>query len=135
MLKSKNIKVKVPISPMIDIIFLMIFFFVVSSVMDQGVNQTIDLVKVNNIKPQELPAKKVYLSISEQGDIILDNGITATESALKMYLNNVIEIWGNSTRFVIRADKEAFHADVDAALQQLKKSGAKNIVLSGENNQ
>lgn len=103
--------------------------------MDQGINETIDLVKVNNIKPQELPAKKVYLSVAKNGDIILDNGSIASEQALKKYLGNVLGTWGNSTRFVIRADKQAFHEDVDIALKHLKKSGAKNIILSGENTQ
>lgn len=135
MIKSKNIKVKVPISPMIDIIFLMIFFFVISSLMDQGANENIDLVKVNNIKPQQLPAKKVFIAISNQGDIILDNGSLASQESLKKYLGNVIATWGNSTRFVVRADKEAIHKDVDLALRQLKESGAKNIVLTGENKQ
>ena len=135
MIKSKNIKVKVPISPMIDIIFLMIFFFVISSLMDQGANENIDLVKVNNIKPQQLPATKVFIAISNQGDIILDNGSLASQESLKKYLGNVIATWGNSTRFVVRADKEAIHKDVDLALRQLKESGAKNIVLTGENKQ
>ena len=132
MIKSKNIKVKVPISPMIDIIFLMIFFFVVSSTMDQGLDETIDLVKVSHIKPQELAAKKVYMSVAENGDIILDNGTTATQNSLKDYLSNALGLWGTSTKFIIRADKETFHKDVDMALKQIKESGARNIVLSGE---
>ncbi|MCM8543330.1 MAG: biopolymer transporter ExbD [Lentisphaeraceae bacterium] len=134
MIKSKQLKVKVPISPMIDIIFLMIFFFVVSFTMDQGLNETIDLVKVNNIKPQDLPPNKVFISVNETGDILLDNGSLASEQRLKNYLTNVLATWGKSTKFVIRADKDVLHRDLDTALQRLKESGAKNIVISGEKN-
>ncbi|MCM8529245.1 MAG: biopolymer transporter ExbD [Lentisphaeraceae bacterium] len=134
MIKSKNLKIKVPISSMIDIVFLMIFFFVVSSTMDPGLNETIDLVKVDNLKPKELPPNKVYISVNKDGDILLENGFIADGKALDRYLVNILNTWGDSTKFIVRADKDALHKDLDAALRHLKGSGARNIVVSGEKN-
>ena len=133
MLTSKQIKMKVPISPMIDIIFLMIFFFVLSAVMDDGINNSIDLVKVKNGKPGISIPKKIFISVSESGDIYLDSDVPVTHAFLGKSLKSIINTWGSNTTFIVRADKDTMHEEVDNALQELKECGAHHIILSGEN--
>lgn len=130
--KPKRYKNEVPISPMIDIIFLMIFFFVLSAVLDDGMNDNIDMVKVKNAKPSKPVPKKIFISVDEEGQVYFDNGLPVTQSVIKPRLRDILNTWGNATTFVIRADKDATHEYVDNAMQQLKESGARSIVISGE---
>ena len=129
--KSKNEKVKVPISPMIDIIFLMIFFFVLNSMLDNGPNEKIDLVKVENCKPKDTPPKRIYFSVNSDG-IVQMEGMPMTQGLMENSVRRILNTWGFATVFVIQGDKNAYHSDIDAVLNELKESGAKNIVLTGE---
>lgn len=132
MSKIDTEKVKVPISPMIDIIFLMIFFFVINSMLETSINENIDLVKVEHCKPSQPEAQKIYLSISKDGLVQIGGVQVVNNDQLAPSINRIINTWGNSTKFIIRADKDTLHADIDGTLSKLKKSGAHNIVMSGE---
>ena len=132
MSKNNNEKIKVPISPMIDIIFLMIFFFVINSVFDTDMDDKIDLVKVEHCKPSQIEAKKVYLNISKDGTVQVGGSLISSDKQLESSVNNIVHTWGSSTRFIIRADKETVHSKIDNTLIKLKESGAHNIIVSGE---
>ena len=132
MSKNMSEKVKVPISPMIDIIFLMIFFFVINSVFDTDMDDKIDLVKVEHCKPSQIEAKKVYLNISKDGIVQVGGSLISIDKQLENSVNNIVQTWGSSTKFIIRADKETVHSKIDNTLIKLKESGAHNIIVSGE---
>ena len=132
MSKNMSEKVKVPISPMIDIIFLMIFFFVINSVFDTDMDDKIDLVKVEHCKPSQIEAKKVYLNISKDGIVQVGGSLISIDKQLENSVNNIVQTWGSSTKFIIRADKETVHSKIDNTLIKLKESGAHNFIVSGE---
>ena len=125
-------KVKVPISPMIDIIFLMIFFFVLSSMVEAGPSENIDLVKVENCKPRMGSARKVYISVNKDGIAQMDDSLPLTKDLLQNSVRRIMNLWGSATVFVVRGDKDALHSDIDSTLSELKEAGAHHIVLTGE---
>ena len=132
MKKQSSQKIEVPISPMIDIIFLMIFFFVISSMYEVSSNENIDLVKVSNIKPGKISPRKVYISIDNTGMTTVNGIVVNDETQLKRSVINSMKAWGQATQFIVRADKNSKHEYVDKFLTKLKESGAHNILLSGE---
>ena len=68
-MKLKEEKAEVPISPLIDVVFLLIMFFVVTASAQQDTyNDSVKVPESKFLKPVESP-HKVVLSIDAEGNI------------------------------------------------------------------
>ncbi len=89
-----------------DVIFLLLTFFMLTA----SANQSALIVKLPNAKGQEMPAERVYVSVSIEGKYFINKKEIPKEQVeptLKTLFNN-----NPSPSFVIAADEDALHKDV-----------------------
>ena len=130
--KNKCEKTKVPISSLIDVVFLLIMFFVVTAVIDSEPDIPVELTKASNMKPGSIPPARVELSIQRDGSIFVDNMYVYQPERLTGILVNLKEERGTATVTIIRADKETSHEVVDKVIESIKKSGLSKIRINAE---
>ncbi|MDR2122259.1 MAG: biopolymer transporter ExbD [Flavobacteriaceae bacterium] len=89
-----------------DVIFLLLTFFMLTA----SASQSALSVKLPNAKGQEMPAERIYVTVSPDGKFFLNkNEINKEqiESTLK-----TLFVTNPSPAFVIAADEDALHKDV-----------------------
>ena len=127
--KSYNRDPQINILPMIDIIFVILSFFIVSSLY---------LVKLESI-PLNLPnaetsknelSDPMVVSLDEEGNIYIDRNISTRES----FENDISKIIENENKKVIliRADKNIKYGEVIYVLDTIRKFKNLKIAISTE---
>jgi len=126
--KSKTSRIIVPVvemTPMIDIIFLLIIFFMVAAKFAQ--QATIDLNLPNEIgeeSPTDTPSALI-INLTADGDIIVDTpdniiSIEALDSRIQTYIQSESATWDLIS---LRADEEAESSSLNEILRVLNKHG------------
>ena len=136
-MKSKyEEKIETPITSMIDIVFLLIIFFVVTSAIEQdAVDSNIRMAKSTWIKPvtqqdprtiivgvRKMPNDKVVYGVGVGGYIPL--------SQLEAVLINARLQYGNDVPVVIRASEDVQYAYVDRVTAKIGKAGLWRVKLA-----
>lgn len=106
-LKSRNkISAEFSMASITDVIFLLLTFFMLTA----SASQSALNVKLPNAKGQEMPAERLYITVSIDGKYFLNKKEIAKEQiepTLKsMFISNP------APSFVIAADADALHKDV-----------------------
>ena len=134
--KSSQSRVNVPVvemTPMIDIVFLLIIFFMVAAQFAQQAK--VDLSLPEEIGEQKIPeqASVLIINININGDLILDETkgiITRDELSLQLEsLNHDGLLWEDVT---IRADRNASTKVLNDVLSLLSKHGLKATKIATE---
>ncbi len=114
---------EVPISAMIDIVFLLIIFFVVTASIDKDIQD--DKVTLANAPHGKPLTKKnplqITINIREKGEINI-GGMRVNERKLLEFLNNVADRWGKDVPVVIRGDRETQHYYIQKVTEAVKKT-------------
>jgi biopolymer transport protein ExbD len=138
MRNRKNEDTDVPVSSLIDVVFLLIFFFVITSNIEkEAFDVPINLVKAQNMKPATTaPPKRVTLNIQKgkgkaDGLVYVENMPVAVEM-LKSVLINVKKISGSGCVVMIRADKEVLYQHDADVIEAIKASGLSKIRIQAE---
>ena len=130
---------EVPISSLIDVVFLLIMFFVVTSNIEkEAFDVQVDLVKAQNMKPAvTAPPKRITLNVqADPADP--ENGIIHVESIpvsplqLKTALIGFRKMAGSQGVVMIRADKELLFRHESEVIEAIKASGLMNIRIQAE---
>lgn len=130
-LRWKRTRARVEIVPLIDVMFLLVAFFMVvtmSMVMQRGIG--VDLAPAETGNPLEEDADELVLSVDENGTYFLDKK-ELTDSELLSQLRGFAEIDTDRT-VKVDVDEEARHKSLIKALDILRKSGLHNVVFSVE---
>ena len=137
MRKRGEEKAEVPISSLIDVVFLLIMFFVVTSNIEkEAFDVPIELVKAENMKPAvTAPPKRVTINVKKEPNggstIYLENMPVAAEH-LKGNLINVKKVSGSETVVLIRADKAVLYEHDAEVIEAIKASGLSKIRIQAE---
>jgi biopolymer transport protein ExbD len=140
-MKNKpNETAEVPISSLIDVIFLLIMFFVVTSDIEkEAFDVQIDLVKCENMKPvTEAPPLRVTINIQKTRDGKDDEAniyVTSTQipiEGLKAELIGLKNLAGAGTVVMIRADKDVLFKHESDVIEAIKASGLSKIRIQAE---
>ena len=109
---------------MIDVVFLLIIFFIVSTNMFQQDNAVlVDLPEAETgILPQEQQAKRLTVSISNQGTLYAGTEILTTER-LRQLMIRARKDWGEEAEIRIRPDKKIRYGTVKPVLRMAAESG------------
>jgi len=95
------------LAPLIDIVFLLLIFFVVTSALQQIERQmgiTLPEAREGVAPPRQRPP--YYINITRDGTLLISNR-TLTYDELGMWLNDLAGAWsGHPPPIIIRADKE-----------------------------
>ncbi|PJZ53152.1 ExbD/TolR family protein [Leptospira adleri] len=126
-LKKKKNPPSIPVSSMADIAFLLLVFFMVTSVLDTDPDIPIALPDVPGGEQLNKKIANIYLSA--------DPGRTVFYNSIKMPINEAINnIRAKLTttpdlKVLIHADKELPYAELDQVFETLQDAGALKISL------
>lgn len=117
-------------TPLIDVVFLLLIFFMVSTSFDRDAELNIELPQASG---KTSPTKKFTLEISidKQGRYFVnkkrvkDEKITTLMSAIELTLGN-----HKDPKLIISADRKTPHEAVIRAMDAASKMGLKNLTFS-----
>ena len=116
------------LTPMIDVVFLLIIFFIVSNNMIQQDNAiVVELPEATTgVPPQERQTKRLTISIPSPGTLYvgtepLDRG------SLARILSECRRDWGEEAEIRIRTDKDILYGEIQPILQMAVETGIVHI--------
>jgi len=121
-----NSAISVDLSPLIDVVFLLLIFFMVSTRFkdDQG----LDLTLPGSESRQQAKEEHLTILIDKNGIISLA-GEEISEEALAGKITSLLPDYEDKT-VVLRVDKSVNHGRVVAVMDAAKKSGAKGLTFA-----
>ena len=115
------------ISPLIDVIFILLIFFIVTMVFADGVNLKIDIPESSQNPP--LNSHQVTIAISSSGEAWLD-GKSFTLSELELELKMRFSSQGESV--LLRSDSAVPVSRLVEIMDCAKNAGAKEIYVAAK---
>jgi biopolymer transport protein ExbD len=105
------------LTPMIDIVFLLIIFFLVSSnLIQQDVSVALDLPAAETADPmKESETYKITVNVQTAGHYLLGIQPVSTEQLRRLFTDRRNE-WGEKTEVRIRTDKEIPYGTIEPLL-------------------
>ena len=130
---------EVPISSLIDVVFLLIMFFVVTSNIEkEAFDVQIDLVKAQNMKPAIVaPPKRITLNLQKdpadkEKALYFVESIMVSPEQLKSELIGFRKAVGTEGVVMIRADRDLLFRHESDVIESIKASGLMNIRIQAE---
>jgi len=120
-----------PVAALIDVVFQLIIFFVVTSAIDKDiVDESIRLAQAKHVAAIEKnDPRTVLINVAEDGGInIAMQPLNLVQ--LQQILSATRTQSGDSVPIVIRADGTALYRHVDGAMQAVGKAGLYRVQLS-----
>ena len=122
---KKHTRPTIHLTALIDIVFLLLIFFLLTSTFVEQVGLNIEVPEIESESPGLLP--ELIVQINHEGKIFIDNTNVNTRQ-LSLILKMRIKSLAKDT-VVIQADRRAQYDSVAQAIDAAKLAGAKNIVL------
>ncbi len=116
---------EIDMTPMIDVVFQLIIFFVVTMKMNQDSNQDIILEDGKHgqtLTADSMPPTTLEIEVDRRGRISIHNA-TLTERNLRDILRARINRHGNEFPVLIRGDRRAMHEKVRKVMDICTSSG------------
>lgn len=116
------------IIPMIDIVFFLLVFFMVSSLyMNTEQQIPLSLPKASTVTAKNI--EPVSITIKSDGQLYIDKVPVANDQALAERIQQFVNA-NSSQAFVVRADKNVVYDKVIHVLDELKLNGAKYVSVA-----
>jgi biopolymer transport protein ExbD len=116
-LQPKNFSLN--LTPMIDVVFLLIIFFIVSSnLIQQDTSVPIDLPEAETateISTDESATRKITINIPKSGTILVGTQ-SVSQNQLRELLILQQQIWGENTELRIRTNKNVLFGEIEPIL-------------------
>jgi biopolymer transport protein ExbD len=126
MLEKRKVTVpEMQMAPLIDCVFLLLIFFMISTVMK--INPPFQVLLPDSLVRQEFPRKKLNIFVSAGGQISFDDSPIPTLDDLEETLavnENKIET------LIIKADKNSRHGVVVDIMERAKRRAIENIAIA-----
>ena len=126
--KRKSEEIDISIAPLIDIVFLLLIFFMVTSHFDIAAGVRIKLPKVSQKVDDADTTKKITLVIDKSGQIFF-KGDRVEQKSVKNLINKLVKEEGIS-KMIIQADKDVKHGRVIEIMDISKSAGIKSIIIA-----
>lgn len=121
----KRSRPTIHLTALIDIVFLLLIFFLLTSTFVEQVGLHIEVPEIESESTGLLP--ELVVQVSEEGKLFIDD-THVNASQLKLILKMRIQSTGKDT-VVIQADRRAQYDSVAEAIDAAKLGGARNIML------
>ena len=110
----------VPISAMIDVVFLLIIFFVVTATLDRDIqDEKVRLASAPHGKPvKKKDPRTVTINVRDDGVCTISGNI-ADADLVGRVLKNAAAQYGTNIPIIIRADKSVLHGYVKKVMQAI----------------
>lgn len=121
---------EVNLTSLIDVVFLLLIFFMVSTTFDRHAMLRVDLPEAATAEVEELPGV-IELIVTDDGRIFIDERLLADtgKSTLRAALSEVFEARPDDT-LVIRADAQAQHGLVVRAMDAAAQEGITRLSIA-----
>ena len=127
---KKPEELDVNITPLVDVVFLLLIFFMVSTTFDRQSELNIELPEANG-EISESEKKEIEIFIKQDGQYII-NGQVLVNSKIDTLIRNLREKSGGdeSLRVIISADKQSTHQAVMTVMDAARQVGLIHITFS-----
>jgi len=125
--------VEINLTPLIDVVFLLLIFFMVSTTFTKETHLSIDLPEAT-ADPARVAQEQIEVSITKQGDVAV-NGVALVNSeleTLKSALEKVSE-GDNAMPLIVTADAETPHQSVVMAMDAAGQLGFIQLSITTKN--
>ena len=125
--RKKRIESPPDITPMIDVVFLLLIFFMISTTFIKdtpGIKITLPEATSDEIKTEKT---KIRLVISDTGDIYIDDEKVGMESLDNIFTSAAKE--AKESIVIISADENALHGTVVEVMDSAKHSGITRLAI------
>ncbi|MGO2320993.1 MAG: ExbD/TolR family protein [Vibrio toranzoniae] len=125
---SKNEEAQIDLTSMLDIVFIMLIFFIVTSsfVRESGVE--VNRPQVSNVVSQKDAG--IFVAITSANDIFIDKRVVDVERVQATLEHLLLE--QPDASLVIQADEHAYNGTVVKVMDAAKGAGVKNIALAAD---
>jgi len=116
---------EINLSPMIDCIFILLIFFIVTTVFVE--EPGLEIVKPNATIDQDLERNSIIIAVSADNKVVYGGkelGVAGVGARLRQLLNR------DDLPVIIQADARADHGVFSAVWSEVKSAGAKKISLA-----
>lgn len=120
---------RVELTPMVDVVFLLLIFFMISTTFIETQGLTIKLPKASLAQVDEQP-DELLVYLSRDGDIFVQNQQVSLEQ-----LQAQLQAFGaraKQTLFLLHADRDARHGQVVRLMDLAKQSGFAKLAIATE---
>ncbi len=119
---------KVDLTPMIDVVFLLLIFFMISTTFIErpGLNINLPASSSEQLKQNK---KEVQVYLAENGDIYLQQEKVGLEELLQ-HLMSFDQVTTKKMTFLLMADKAALHGQVVQLMDAAKQAGFGSLAIA-----
>ncbi len=131
MRRQTDDSIETPITSMIDVVFLLIIFFVVTATIDKEVvDESIQLARAKYTDAVEKKdPRTITINVDEDGSMNISMW-RVNQTQLTQQLQSAYAKYGNSVPIVIRGDREALYENVEKVMESVGKAGLWRVQLS-----
>lgn len=126
LLEKKRRKVIINITSLIDVLFLLLIFFIMSSTFIEQPGMKLELPESASSTSEKM--KELILEMKADGSMVLNNDPIELESIEERFRNAVPAL--EEKTLIIKADKSVPHGDVVTVMDVAKLSGLDKLVIA-----
>ena len=128
-LRKKNTELSLEVTPLIDIVFLLLIFFVLNSQFEKLTTMELSLPKVNSNQLNELANEKLIIEINPAEEVIL-NGKRLSEFSYTSLNDFIINNYPENKKAVISADSDTKYQYLVTVMDVLNKNNFDSVEIN-----
>ena len=131
MRKREAERLETPIASLIDVVFLLIIFFVTTAAIERDiVDETIRLAQARHVKAAERKdPSTITINIRKDGTInIATQPLSLSE--LQQILTAAVHDYGNRVPILLRVDKDTLYHEVDRVMEVIGRTGLYRVRIA-----
>ena len=128
--KKNSPESNLEVTPLVDAIFLLLIFFVLSPQVIDLKTMSIDLPTIDEETMSNLPQKRVKIEISKEGEVLINNTIL-DDFSIKALNEELRAISPEIKTAIISADSDTKYQYLVTIMESLNRNGFKNIQING----
>ena len=128
-LKKKNTELSLEVTPLIDIVFLLLIFFVLNSQFDKLTTMELSLPEVNSNQLKGLAEENLIIEINSAEEVIL-NGVRLNEFSYTSLNDFIINNYPDNKKAVISADSDTRYQYLVTVMDVLNKNNFDSVEIN-----
>ena len=128
-LRKKNTELSLEVTPLIDIVFLLLIFFVLNSQFEKLTTMELSLPKVNSNQLNELANENLIIEINSAEEVIL-NGKRLSEFSYTSLNDFIINNYPENKKAVISADSDTKYQYLVTVMDLLNKNNFDSVEIN-----
>tara|TARA_B100001248_G_scaffold101718_1_gene75676 strand:- start:2962 stop:3372 length:411 start_codon:yes stop_codon:yes gene_type:complete len=128
-LRKKSSEISLEVTPLIDIVFLLLIFFILNSQFEKLTSMELNLPKVNSDQLNEINGKNLVIEITAIEEIIL-NGQKLSEITFNSLNNYIKENFSQFSSAVISADSNTKYKYLVTIMDVLNRNNFETVEIN-----